>query len=49
MNDKFLDIKSDVYNVLSDIMMKTGATKEEMDIAIEWFQLHFYEELDEDE
>ena len=44
------DIRSEVYNALSDIMFETGANKEEMDRAIEWFQIHFYEqEGDEDE
>lgn len=38
------DIRSEVYNALADIMFKTGATKEEMDQAIEWFQIKFYED-----
>lgn len=41
------DIRSEVYNALADIMFKTGSNKEEMDAAIEWFQVHFYEEEEE--
>ena len=41
------DIKSEVYNALVEIMFKTSATKEEMDEAIEWFQIKFYEETEE--
>lgn len=40
------NIKSEVYNALAEIMFKTGATKEEMDQAIEWFQIKFYEEIE---
>lgn len=43
------DIKSEVYNALVEIMFKTSATKEEMDEAIEWFQIKFYEDEYEEE
>lgn len=43
------DIRSEVYNALADIMFETGANKEDMDKAIEWFQIKFYEYEDEDE
>lgn len=43
------DIKSKVYNALADIMMETGATKKDMDEAIEWFQIKFYEDEYESE
>jgi hypothetical protein len=43
------DIRSEVYNALADIMFETGASKEDMDKAIEWFQIKFYEYEDEDE
>ena len=39
-----MDIKSEVYNALAEIVFKTGASKEDMDQAIEWFQIHFYDE-----
>lgn len=38
------DIRSEVYNALADIMFETGASKEDMDKAIEWFQFKFYED-----
>lgn len=38
------DIRSEVYNALSEIMFKTGASKEDMNQAIEWFQIKFYED-----
>lgn len=38
------DIRSEVYNALADIMFETGASKEDMDKAIEWFQIKFYED-----
>lgn len=37
------DIRSEVYNALSDVMFKTGASKEDMEEAIEWFMIHFYD------
>ena len=43
------DIRSEVYNALADIMFETGATKEEMNAAIEWFQIKFYEDEYEEE
>lgn len=42
------DIKSEVYNALAEVMFKTGASKEDMDKAIEWFQIKFYEEACEE-
>lgn len=42
------DIRSEVYNALGEIMFKTGASKEDMDKAIEWFQIKFYEYEGED-
>lgn len=43
------DIRSEVYNALTEIMFKTKATKEEMDQAIEWFEIKFYEDEYEEE
>lgn len=43
------NIKSEVYNALAEIMFETGASKEDMDKAIEWFQIKFYEDEYEDE
>lgn len=44
------DIRSQVFNALADIYFKTGATPQEMDAAIEWFQERFYgdEEYEEE-
>ncbi len=41
--DKLMDIRSKVYDALAEIMMETCASEEDMDQAIEWFQIHFYE------
>ena len=38
-----MDIRSKVYDALAEIMFETGASEEDMDQAIEWFQIHFYE------
>ena len=38
-----MDIRSEVYNALADIMFMTDATEKDMDEAIEWFQIHFYD------
>lgn len=43
-----IDIRSEVYNALAEIMFKSGAKKEDMDYAIEWFQTHFYEDESEE-
>lgn len=43
------DIKSEVYNVLANIMFETGASKEDMDKAISWFNEKFYEDANEEE
>lgn len=42
------DLLSEVYNALADIVAGTGADKKEMDAAIEWFQIHFWEEDDDE-
>lgn len=43
------DIRSEVYNALADIMYKTGATRPDMEQAIEWFSLRFWDDEWEDE
>ena len=42
-------ILSEVYNSLSDVVFKHNPTKEEMEQAIEWFLVHFYDEGSGDE
>lgn len=42
------DIRSEVYNALADIMFKTGAIQDDMEQAIEWFEIHFFEDEYED-
>lgn len=45
------DLVSEVYNALSDIVFKhQDITPEDMEEAVEWFMIHFYDdkELDED-
>lgn len=41
------NIKNEVYNALANIMFETGASKEDMNEAIEWFNEKFYD-TDED-
>lgn len=43
------DIRSEVYNALAEIMFHTGASKEDMDEAIAFFQTKFYEEIEDDD
>lgn len=43
------DIKRDVYNALADIMFETGASKEDMDKAVNWFNEKFYVDANEEE
>lgn len=47
MNKK--DIKSEVYNALANIMFETGASKEDMNEAINWFIEKFYVDANEEE
>ena len=42
-------ILSEVYNSLSDVVFKHNPSKEEMEQAIEWFLIHFYDEGSGDE
>ena len=48
-----MDIRSEVYNALADIMFRRAGevTKEDMEQAMEWFQTHFWDDevLDEEE
>ena len=39
-----MDIRSEVYNALVTIIFETKASKKDMEEALEWFELHFYEE-----
>ena len=34
------DVRSEVFEALEAIMVKTGASKDDMNAALEWFQLH---------
>ena len=42
------NIKNEVYNALANIMFETGASKEDINEAIKWFNEKFYDE-DNDE
>ena len=42
------NIKNEVYNALANIMFETGASKEDMNEAIEWFNEKFYDEDNEE-
>lgn len=42
------DIKNEVYNALANIMFETGASKEDMNEAIKWFNEKFYDEDNEE-
>lgn len=41
-----MDIRSEVYNALADIMFRQAckATKADMEQAIEWFEIHFWDD-----
>lgn len=41
-----MDIRSEVYNALADIMFRQAgkATKADMEQAIEWFETHFWDD-----
>lgn len=42
------NIKNEVYNALANIMFETGASKEDMNEAIKWFNEKFYNEDNEE-
>ena len=42
------NIKNEVYNALANIMFETGASKEDMNEAIKWFNVKFYDEDNEE-
>lgn len=42
------NIKNEVYNALANIMFETGASKEDMNEAIKWFNENFYDEDNEE-
>lgn len=42
------NIKNEVYNALANIMFETGASKEDMNKAIKWFNEKFYDEDNEE-
>ena len=42
------NIKDEVYNALANIMFETGASKEDMNEAIKWFNEKFYDEDNEE-
>lgn len=47
------DLKSDIYNALADVVFKyrnnNNITQEDIEQAIEWFEIHFFEDEDLDE
>lgn len=40
------EVKSAVYNALAQVSMEHDASQEEMQAAIDWFVVHFYEDPD---
>ena len=38
------EIRRAVYNALAEISRELDASEEEMNMAIEWFQIRFYED-----
>ena len=38
------NIRSKVYNALAEISFEEDASENEMEMAIDWFLVHFYEE-----
>lgn len=43
------EVRRAVYNALAQISHELDASKEDMDQAIEWFQIKFYESEGEEE
>lgn len=39
------EVRSAVFNALTEISFEKDASKEDMQKAIEWFMKHFYEEI----
>ena len=39
-----MDIRSEVYNALADVMFETGATKDDLNAALQFFWKKFWEE-----
>ena len=37
------EVRSAVYNALADVSFHLDVNEEEMDKALEWFQIHFYD------
>lgn len=40
------EVKTAVYNALAQVSMEQDASQEEMENAIEWFMVHFYENIE---
>lgn len=38
------ELKSRVYNALAEIIFETNADQEDMEQALEWFQIKFFED-----
>lgn len=38
---KMIDIRPEVYNVLSEIIFKSSASKQDLDRALNWFEIRF--------
>lgn len=45
---KNIEVTSEVWKALEVIAEDTGATKDEMEYAIEWFLTHYFEMEDEE-
>ncbi len=42
-----MDIRHEVYSALADVMFQTGATKDDLDVALQFFWRKFWEEEEE--
>ena len=38
------DVRGQVYAALAEVAEETGANQEEMEAAIEWYIIHFFED-----
>ena len=43
------EIRSEVFNALDKVIFTTGATKEQLEEAVEWFIIHYFDEEGDEE
>ncbi len=43
-----MDIRHEVYDALTEVMFQTGATKDDLDVALQFFWKKFWGEEDDE-